>query len=509
MREPKIDRVIFGLVVFVVIATCIPLGLMPERAGTVVSELYDSISHDYGILYQWAGIGTIVFAGWLAFGPYGHIKLGGEGERPDFSTFSWAGMLFCAGTGASLMVLAGIDWIHYYEKPPFAAQPQSMEAIQWATAYGPFHWGVTAWCIYAVATVAIAYPFYVQRVPHLCASTGCLALLGPAGNRSPMGRAIDLLAMIAILGGSGTSLGVVAPTIASATAALFGIETSMALEMGVIVFSVVLFGISVYLGLEKGIKRLSDFNVVIALSLLAYILVVGPTLFIAKVSTDTLGFMAENFVRMMTWTDPVENTGFVEAWSIFYWAWWISFAPIIGIFVSRISRGRTIRQVVVSMVFFGCFGCWIFYFVMGNYALFLQIEGIVPVTRIFAEQGMDAATTAVLLSLPFGKAVLLLFAVICIVSVATTYDSASYTLAAAATVELEANTNPNRWHRLFWALLVGVLPLFVLAVGGLQIIRISSLIASFPVLFIGIAMVVSLVKSLRQSDHASSARRLS
>jgi BCCT family betaine/carnitine transporter len=499
MREPKIDRVIFGLVVSLVIVTCIPLGLMPERAGSFVSSLYDSVSHDFGVLYQWAGIGAILFSIWLAFGPYGHIKLGGEGERPDFSTFSWAGMLFCAGTGASLMVLAGVEWITYYEHPPLGAEPRSMEAIQWATAYGPFHWGITAWCIYAVATIAIAYPFYVQRVPHLCASTGCHALLGPAGNRSLIGRAIDLLAMIAILGGAGTSIGVVAPTVATAVASLSGIETSTALEMGVTAFCVGIFALSVYLGLEKGIKRLSDFNVVIALSMLAYILAVGPTLFIAKVSTDTLGFMVEQFVRMMTWTDPVADTGFVEAWSIFYWAWWFAFAPVIGIFVSRISRGRTIRQVVVNMVFFGSFGCWIFYFVMGNYALFLQIEGILPLTRILADQGMDAATTAILLSLPFGKAALFAFAVICVVSVATTYDSASYTLAAAATVELEANTNPSRWHRLFWALFVGVLPLFLLWVGGLQIIRISALIASFPVLFMGIAMAVSLVKSLRSS----------
>jgi BCCT family betaine/carnitine transporter len=314
-----------------------------------------------------------------------------------------------------------------------------------------------------------------------------------------MGRAIDLIAMVALLGGAGTSIGVVTPTIASAVASLSGIETSMALQLGVIAFCVGIFALSVYLGLEKGIKRLSDFNVVIALSLLAYILVVGPTLFIAKVSTDTFGFMVEKFVRMMTWTDPVENRGFVEAWSIFYWAWWVAFAPVIGIFVSRISRGRTIRQVVVNMVFFGCFGCWIFYFVMGNYALFLQLEGIVPLTRILADQGMDAATTAILLSLPFGKVALFLFAVVCIVSLATTYDSASYTLAAAATVELEANTNPSRPHRLFWALVTGVLPVFMLAVGGLQIIRISSLIASFPVLFMGVAMAVSLVKSLRLS----------
>jgi BCCT family betaine/carnitine transporter len=503
MNEPKVDRVIFGCVLCLVIAICIPLGWMPERAAILISELYDGISHRFGVLYQWAGIAAIAFSAWLAFGPYGDVRLGSEDERAEFSTFSWAGMLFCAGTGASLMVLAGVEWLNYYDNPPFSAEPRSIEAIQWASAYGPFHWGVTAWCIYAVATIAISYPFYVQRVPHLCASTACYSLLGPGGNRSFIGRAIDLIAVAALLGGAGTSIGVVAPTVASAAASLCGIETSMQLEMGVIVFCVGLFATSVYLGLEKGIKRLSDMNVVIALLLLAYILVAGPTLFILKASTDTVGFMAENFVRMMTWTDPIENTGFVEAWSIFYWAWWVAFAPVVGIFVSRISRGRTIREVVVNMVLFGSLGCWIFYFVMGNYAIFLQLEGLAPLAQIFAEHGMDAATTATLLSLPFGKIALFLFAVICMVSVATTYDSASYTVAATATVELGADENPSRWHRLFWAFVTGVLPLFMIVVGGLQIIRISSLIASFPVLFIGVAMAISLVKSLRQGSEGA------
>ena len=202
MQEPKIDRVMFSLVVLVVIVTCIPLGLMPETSAVFVSELYDQITDNFGVLYQWFAIGTILFLAWLAFGRFGHIRLGGEDGKPDFSTFSWAAMLFCAGTGATLLVWAGVEWISHYDAPPFGAAPRSVAAIQWAAAYGPFHWGVTAWCFYALCTVAIAYPFYVQRFPHLCASTGCHALLGPDGNRSFIGRAIDVAAMIGLLGGA-------------------------------------------------------------------------------------------------------------------------------------------------------------------------------------------------------------------------------------------------------------------------------------------------------------------
>ena len=497
--DPAIDRVMFTVVIAVVAAACVPLGLMPERAAAFVSDLYDRLTHNFGFLYQWCAIGTMLFLTWLAAGRFGDVRLGGDGERPDFSTFSWAGMLFCAGSGASLLVWGGVEWITYYNAPPYGAEPRSVEAIEWATAYGPFHWGVTAWSLYALATIAIAYPFYVQRVPHLCTSTSWHALLGPQGHRSIVGRLVNLAAMLGLLGGAGTSLGLIAPMIAAVTAELFGIESSLTLEMGIVVFCVGLFGLSVYLGLERGIKRLSDLNVVLVLAFLAYIVLVGPTLFILKTSTDTVGFMVQNFVRMMTWTDAVESTGFVEAWTIFYWAWWIAFAPVVGIFVTRISRGRTIRQVILSMVFFGTLGCWIVYFVMGNYALYLELENMLPLSAILAESGMNVVTARIVASLPHGAIALAVLAVVGSVSVATTYDSASYTLAATVTAELGANQNPTRGHRLFWALVIGVLPIFMMLVGGLQVIRLGVLIGSFPVLFIGIGMAISLVKSLNQS----------
>jgi BCCT family betaine/carnitine transporter len=471
---------------------------MPERAGPVVENVYNWISSNLGILYQWFGIGTIIYLLWLSLGRYGHIRLGGHEEKPDFSTFSWAGMLFCAGTGASLLVWAGVEWAYYIDAPPYGAAPRSAEAIAWASAYGPFHWGITAWCFYALPTIAIAYPYYVKNVPHLRASTALHSILGPSGENSSAGRAVDLAIMIALIGGAGTSLGVIAPTIAATVAELLGLQTSFTLQLIVMLFCIGLFALSVYLGIEKGIKRLSDLNVYLALGLMAYILVVGPTLFILKASTDTIGFMLGNFVRMMSWTDPVDQTGFVESWTVFYWAWWIAFAPAIGIFVTRISRGRTIRQVIVSMIFFGTLGCWVFYFIMGNYSLSLELNNLMSVTDNLAEHGMYVTIANILSTLPLGALTLSLFALVSVISVATTYDSASYTLASTATSELEEGENPARWNRLVWAAVLGMLPIFMMLVGGLPIIRSGVLIASLPLLIVGVAMMVALTKSLRQ-----------
>ena len=438
-----------------------------------------------------------MFLIWLTASPFGKVRLGGDAEQPDFSTFSWVGMLFCAGTGASLLVWSGVEWAYYIDSPPLGAEARSAEAFEWATAYGPFHWGVAAWTIYALPTIAIAYPYYVKRVPHLRASTSLHALLGSSGENSVTGRAVDLAAMIALLGGAGTSLGVIAPTIAASFAELLQIETSFALEMMVMSACISLFGLSVYLGIEKGIRRLSDLNVYLILGFLAFILVVGPTLFMLKTSANTIGVMAQNFVRMMTWTDPVENSGFVEAWTIFYWAWWIAFALPVGVFITRISRGRTIRQVVWSMIGFGSFGCWIFYFTLGNYSLSLELDNILSVTGSLKEHGMYVTVENVVSTLPFGAGALSLFILVSIISVATTYDSASYTLASTATAELKEGDNPARWHRLFWALILGLVPVFMMFVGGLQVIRSAVLVASLPLLLVGVGMMISLHKSKR------------
>jgi BCCT family betaine/carnitine transporter len=499
MKERKIDRVLFFSAVVIVLSVCTPLILMAERAGPFVSDLYNWIATNLGVLYQLFGLGTMAFLGWLVFGPFGHIRLGGE--KPDFSNFSWAGMLFCAGTGASLLVWSGVEWAFYYDTPPFGVEPRSIEAVEWASAYGPFHWGVTAWCFYALPTIAIAYSFYVRNIPYLRTSTSLHEILGRGGENSLAGRAVDLAVMIALVGGAGTSLGVIAPTIAASVAQLLGIDTSLPLQLAVMTVCIFLFAFSVYKGLEKGIKRLSDLNVYLALGFLAYILVAGPTLFILKNSTNTLGFMLDNFLRMMTWTDPVGKSGFVESWSIFYWAWWIAFAPAIGIFVARISRGRTIRQVVLSMLFFGSLGCWIFYFILGNYSLYMELENVMSVTGSLAETDMYITVASVVATLPLGGLVLGVFTVVMAISVATTYDSASYTLASTATSQLREGENPSRWNRLFWAAVLGFLPIVMMVVGGLQIIRSGVLIASLPLLAIGVAMAVSLAKSLHV-DHA-------
>jgi BCCT family betaine/carnitine transporter len=499
MKNSRIDWPGFLASIGVILAACIPLILFPESGSEFLVRTYSFLTRQFGFLYLLAGIAVLVFLLWLALGPYGRIRLAAADEKPEFSTLSWTAMLFCAGVGAGLMFWAPIEWGHYYGAPPFGVEPRSVAAAEWAASYGIFHWGPTAWAFYCLPTVAIAYPYYVKNMTFLRLSTSCHYFFG--GEQETRGeRLIDWLFMIGLIGGAGTSLGFSTPMIAACLARITGFPADFSMELVIVGVSVAMFAASVWLGLKKGIKRLSDFNMWLAFVLLAFVLVAGPTVFLLKTSVNSLGLIVQNFVRMNTWSEPFADSGFVENWTVFYWAWWIAYAPFVGLFVTRISRGRTLRQVIFGMLGYGTLGAGLFYMIIGNYGLSLELSGAVDVTGIMKAQGGSVAIVAILDQLPAAGAAVAIYALIALVFSATTYDSASYILASAATRHLPAGEDPERWHRVFWALALAVLPLTLMFVGGIKVIQSASLVVSLPLIFIGGLMAVSLVKQLKK-DH--------
>ena len=499
MEQSRIDWPSFIACVAIIVVVGLTLLVAPDAAAERLNAIYEFIAVEFGIFYLLASVAAIGFLVWLASSRFGNVRLGDDDSEPEFRTLSWVAMLFCAGVGAGLMYWCATEWAWYFDSPPFGAEPRSPEAAEWASTYGLFHWGFTAWAFYCLPAIAIAYPFYVRKKDVLRFSLSCDELLG-GREHGPFARFIDFLFMIALIGGAATSLGFSSPMIAACLAWLFGVETSFSLEVIVVAICVGLFVFSVWLGLKRGIKRLSDINMALALGLLLFILVVGPTVFLLKTSLNGLGVMTQNFVRMNFWTDPFTDSGFVESWTIFYWAWWIAFAPYVGLFITRISGGRTIRQVITGMLIFGSLGSWIFYMVIGNYSLFLQLEGGLDFVGVMNSVSGNAAIVAMLETLPLAVLVVLVFAVVSIVFAATTYDSASYSLASGATLHLSAGDDPARWHRVFWAFALAVLPVALMFIGGLKAMQSVLLVVSLPILVVGILMSVSLVKALR-ADH--------
>ncbi len=500
--ELRTDWPIFLTTVATIALACVPVFAFHDSAAAAITRLFDAVTGNFGVVYLWYGTGVVFFLVWLAASRFGRVRLGESHERPEFSTLSWLAMIFCAGVGATLLYWSIIEWGYYIGRPPHGLAARSPEAIEWAATYGMFHWGITGWAIFCLPAIAIAYPYYVRKVPYLRLSTSCIAFL-PHGVASGRGRALDFLYMINLIGGTGTSLGLSTPMISAAVAELAGLDRRFMLDVAVVIGCIAVYGTSAFLGLQRGFKRMADATMVLALLLLLFVLVVGPTLFILKMGTNSIGLILQNFLRMNTWTDPIRNSGFVESWTVFYWAWWMAYAPFVGIFVARISRGRTLREVIGGMLTFGNLGAAVFYIVLGNYALHLDLKGMLDVTGMMANGGEPAAITAVMRSLPFGQVALAVFLLVAVVLLATTYDSASHTLAAVSTQRLEAGRDPARWNRVFWACALGFLPITLLfAEGGLKVIQSATIVVSLPLIGVGVLMALSLMRMLREDVDA-------
>ncbi|MFQ5982650.1 MAG: BCCT family transporter, partial [Woeseiaceae bacterium] len=330
--------------------------------------------------------------------------------------------------------------------------------------------------------------------------TACQGVLGSYAARWP-GRMIDLLFMISLIGAASTGIGLSVPLISETLTRLTAWPESFALKVFVMLSGTALFAISVYLGLDKGIRRLSVANTCLVFVFLAFVLIAGPTLFILKSGTNSIGLMLQNYFRMITWTDPFSDSGFVESWTVFYWAWWIALGPFVGMFIAKISRGRTIRQVILGTIAYGSLGCVLVFIVLGNYALDMQLTGKLNVVERLNESGGSAAVIDIVMSLPLSSLVLPLFGIICFVFMATTYDSASYTLAASASRHLAATEEPATTPRVFWAFALGALPIALVYLDGLEPVKTAAVVASLPLLGVYVLLAWSLMRMLGRAGE--------
>ena len=506
MQGPKIDKQIFWVALIVIGALVLPLVIWPEQGQEKLGALLSIVTGNLGWAFLWFTIGTFFILAYLAMGRWGNIRFGGPDARPEFSLPSWIAMLFCAGIGASVMYWGTIEWAYYYKGPPFGIEPKTPEAAEWAAMYGMFHWGFTAWAVYAIPTLPLAYLLWNRKRSVLRLSAACAPVIGEKASRGWPGKFIDVLFMFGLIGGIGTSMGLGTPMLSAGIAELFGVERNFTLDVIVVVIWAMIFGASVYSGLEKGIKRLSDLNLILIVIILGFTFLFGPTVFMLSTFTNSVGLLASNFVQMSFWTDPVAKGGFPEGWTIFYWAWWIAYAPFMGLFVARISYGRTIRQLIVAEVVGGSFGCWIFFAILGNTSMYFDINNIVPISQILTDKGGAEAVVATVVGIGeqsgiaiLGPVLLIVFVILAFIFGATTLDSSAFTLATVATEEQEdATTEPARWHRLFWAIVLAGVSLALMYLGGLKPLQTASIVVALPLMIVLVIMTISFFRWLEE-----------
>lgn len=491
-----LDGRVFWPSLIVILGITIPLVAFPESGEAIINQMFAFSTGKFGWLYLVSGLSVVAFLLWLAFGRYGNIRLGRETDVPEFSYFSWVAMIFCGGIGIAIVNWAWVEPIYYFNAPPLNVAAHSREAAEWALTYGQFHWGLTPWAFYCLPALPIAYSMYVRRQPGVRLSVAARGVLGTKAN-GWMGILLDTIVVFGIVGGVGTSLGLAVPLVSTLASDVFGIKPSFAFDMAILSLWTLMFGMSVWFGLSKGIKILSDINVYLALLLLAFVAIIGPTLMIINGWANSLGLMFNNFIHMSLWTDPIAKGSFPQDWTVFYWAWWIAYAPMMGLFVARISRGRTIKELILAELVWGSLGCWIFFAVWGGYSLNLQLTGALDVSAILSQEGIPAAVLAILKTIPFSGPIIAAFVLLCFVFLATTLDSAAYVLASVTSHELSGYEEPQRWLRIVWALLLAVIGIGLIKVGGLKAVQTSTIVVALPLIPVLGVLAWSLVRMIR------------
>nr|WP_290987544.1 BCCT family transporter [Halomonas sp.] len=488
----------FGSLGLLLIVT-LPLIAFPEMGRVWVMAAQGFVTQNLGMLYQTMGIASLGFMVYIVFSDIGQIKLGDVDAEPEFSLLSWGAMLFAAGIGGAVVFWGMVEWMYYLQNPPFHVEPFSEEATAWAATYGMFHWGPIAWSIYLVPALPMAYFLHVRKHKVLRISEAIRPVLGEKLARSWLGNVIDILFIFGMLGGGATSLGILVPLINQGLGNLFGFTPNSISQIAVLVGTTALFAISAWRGLKGGIEMLSDINMWLGLAVLLFVLTVGPTVFILDTGLNSIGLMLSNLIQMATWTEPFgrfdgfEETGFRQTWTIFYWAWWLVFAPTVGLFIARISKGRRIKTMVAGSIFFGSLGCALFFIILGNYGLYLQLSGTLDVVQLMNDQSANVAFYAVLAELPLSWLVTLAVVILLSIFTATTFDSIAYILSSAA--EKNLDKEPARWHRLFWAFTLSLLPMSLLFLGGLETLQTASIVSGVPLLLIALLLMISMVRA--------------
>ncbi|MEL7564013.1 MAG: BCCT family transporter [Dehalobacterium sp.] len=507
-----IDGKVFWPLSIIIVVISLYMFSDPQGATAITTAAFNFVVLKFDWLFLLVGASSFLFLGYVAFTKYGNIKLGDPNDKPEFSTFNWGGMLFTAGLGIGILFWGVNEWANFAISPPMGVEPNTPEALTWATSYNMFHWGPTAWALYTIPTIPIAYTFFIRKKPVIRMSEACRPLLGKYTD-SLLGSVIDLLVLFGAIAGTVAALGIGTPLVAQAINYLTGIPVTMGLNIGIAIFWALIFSVSVYLGLTRGLAKLSSINVYLVIGVMAFILVLGPTFYIIDVTLNGVGNMFQNYVRMSTWTAPFIDSMFPQWWTVFYWAWWLAIGPFMGLWVTRISRGRTLKQVILGEITFGSAGCFMIHGILGGFSLFQDINGIVPVREIISSGVTYAGQIAVvetIASLPLGGIVLAVFTITGLIFMATTLDSVAYTCAMVCTKDLRGiNMEPARWHRTFWAILCGLITVALVYLVGLGPLQSMCVTSALPLVFVFGLMVMAFMKCVKEDFGHMSAETIS
>ncbi len=485
--EPAVFFTSAGLIaVFVVVAL-----LNQASLDAFFSGIQTFISNYFGWLYIIAVNVILIFCIYLGFGKYRNIRIGGKDSKPEFSTFAWLAMLFNAGIGLVLMFYSIAEPILHYSNPPYG-EPHSVESAKLGMQISFLHWGIHGWAVYALMGLSISYFAYNRGLP-----LGIRWILYPLlGDRlkGPLGHAIDIMAVVATLFGLATTLGLGIQHINSGLGTLFGLSQGPRIQVALIMIITFVATASVVSGLHRGIQNLSKIAAWMAIILMIFMLIVGPTLFIVNSFIQNTGGYFQRLIALGTWTEVYIGNDWMHSWTIFYWAWWFAWSPFVGLFIARISKGRTLKDFMLGVMLGPTFAVITWISIFGSTALHVELFGEGGIAAAVNEN-IASAIYMLLEKMPLSGISVFFVVIAAVIFFVTSSDSGSLVIDYIST---GGNENPPVGQRIFWAMLEGIVASVLLLGGGLIALQTGSLVSGLPVCILLLLACWSMYKALKK-----------
>jgi glycine betaine transporter len=503
-ESPRIDSTVFW-VAAILSAVFVAWGVFfaDSLAAVFEAALFDYLIPNFGWVFILSSFGFLAFSVYLAASRYGKIRLGGDDEQPEFRTVSWVAMMFSAGMGIGLMFFGVAEPMSHMGSPPFGlAEPNTKGAAQVAMEYSYFHWALHPWAIYAIVGLALAYFCFRKGMPNLI-STAFYPLLGDRVY-GPAGKTIDILAIFATLFGSATSLGLGALQINQGLNVLFGVGGRESVGMAIVVIAVLTlcFILSAVSGVHRGIQWLANTNMILAVLLLFFLFVLGPTVFILDTFVQSIGGYLANIIPMSFRTASYGDPAFVSGWTVFYWAWWISWAPFVGTFIARISRGRTIREFVVGVILVPSVVSFVWFAILGGTALDLQLSGAADIAGPVSAGNQPGALFLTLQQFPLFWLMALIVVILVALFFISGADAASVVMGMLSS---RGNLHPRVWNLVVWGTFTGAAAAICLLAGAIQgsvsaaitALQSVAIASAAPFVLVLIGLCFSILRALR------------
>ncbi|QIM18213.1 BCCT family transporter [Leucobacter coleopterorum] len=494
-RRYRVDKLVFAIAGSLTVAFVIWGVASPDSVAAVSQTAFNWSTNNLGWMFNAVAIVVLIALLGLAFSKYGKIPLGKDGDKPEFSTFSWTAMLFAAGLGVAVLFWGPSEPLGYFiSPPPLTHEPETVEAMHGALAQMYYHWGFHAWAIYALVGGAVAYAAY-RRGRSLLMSSIFRRLFGQRLTDGFAGKLVDVFAIIATLFGTAAALGIAAMQIGTGVSIVSGADelTNNALVVIIAVLTIG-FVISAVSGVARGIRYLSSLNIILTLGMIAIVLFLGPTLFLMNLLPSAimeyLGTMFAMMGRSLSW--GAETQDFQSAWTVYYWAWWISWSPFVGIFIARISRGRSIRQFILGTILIPSSLLFVAYGIMGGTAIWMYREGSPGFSN---EMALQEVLFAMICNLPYVEWLPYVVLGVLAIFFITAADSASVVMGMLTT---QGDQEPRKWVVVFWGLVMSGIAIVMLLLGdGKALAGLQQLVIVTAVPF-AIVLILAIVAWFRE-----------